>query len=178
MKPSGSNRTAGWVAAVFEKYQAELHRFLVRRLRAGQDSDDLAQEVYLRLLRLEKSEIVQQPQAYVYTIASHVVSQFRMRRERGVVTFDSRAADEAAERPAGPANDELVERIGSEAEVERILGLLPPTHRAVFVMCKRNGQSYVDIARQLGLSVHTVKKYIHEATVRIRTQAWTQEGRP
>src|SRR5688572_11890169 len=147
MKPSGSNRTAGWVAAVFEKYQAELHRFLVRRLRAGQDSDDLAQEVYLRLLRLERSEIVQQPQAYVYTIASHVASQFRMRAERGLVTFDSQAADAAAERPASFASDEMIERLGSEAEVERILGLLPPTHRAVFVLCKRDGLSYANIAR-------------------------------
>jgi RNA polymerase sigma factor (sigma-70 family) len=178
MKPSGSNRTAGWVAAIVEKYQGELHRFLVRRLRAGQDSADLAQEVYLRLLRLEKSEIVQQPQAYVYTIASHVASQFRMRAERGLVTFDSKAADEAAERPSNIPANELSERIDSQIEVERILNLLPPTHRAVFVLCKRDGLSYADIARQLDLSVHTVKKYIHEATVRIRTQAWAQEDAP
>lgn len=167
MKPY---RAAQLAASVFETYQAKLHRFLLRRLRAGQDSSDLAQEVYLRLLRLEKSELVRQPQAYIYTIASHVTSQLRMRANREVVAFDSEAADEAAENPAAAtSNDEAIDRINAEYELERILDVLPPIHRAAFVLCKRDGLSYVEIARQLDVSVHTVKKYIHEATVRIRT---------
>jgi RNA polymerase sigma-19 factor, ECF subfamily len=145
-----------------------LHRFLVRHLRAGQESADLAQEVYLRLLRLEKSELVRQPQAYVYTIASHVTSQLRMRAGRELIRFDSEIADEAAEHPSTLSNDELIDQINAECELERLLSVLPAIHRAAFVLCKRDGLSYTEIARQLGISVHTVKKYIHEAMVRIR----------
>ncbi len=177
MQPSGPKQAHAWVAAVFEKYQGELHRFLVRRLRTGQDSADLAQEVYLRLLRLEKNELVNQPQAYIYTIASHVASQFRLRAERGGVVFDSEIAKAVLERPRHVATDELLDRLDSERQVEQLLQLLPPTHRAVFVLCKRDGLSYAEIAAQLSLSAHTVKKYVQEATVRIRTQAWSQKER-
>ncbi|MBL8271871.1 RNA polymerase sigma factor [Steroidobacter sp.] len=177
MKPTPLNRAARLAASVFEKYQADLHNYLVLHLRAGQDSADLAQEVYLRLLRLEKSELVRQPRAYVYTIASHVASQLRMRAARGLVTFDSEAAQEAAEHPELPAGDESTDRADTEDELERILAVLPPVHRATFVLCKRDGMSYVEIARALDISVHTVKKYVHESTVRIRAHLWQKGDR-
>lgn len=177
MKPTPLNRAARLAASVFEKYQADLHRYLVRHLRTGQDSADLAQEVYLRLLRLEKSELVRQPRAYVYTIASHVTSQLRMRSGRSVVSFDSEAAEEAAEHPVSIPEDEAFDRINAEVELERILEVLPPVHRASFVLCKRDGMSYPEIAQKLDISVHTVKKYIHESTVRIRTHLWQKGDR-
>src|SRR5690242_5837159 len=96
---SKTTPTASLAASVHEKFHAELHRFLVRRLRGEQDAGDLAQEVYLRLLRMEKSELVRKPQAYIYTVASHVAHQFRMKNEASLVTFDSETLEQAAEDP-------------------------------------------------------------------------------
>ncbi len=166
-------RVASLASAAFEKYQKELHRFLVRRLRDRQDAADLAQEVYLRLVRVENSEWVRKPQAYVYGVASHVVSEFRMRSEKDWVTFDSEAVERLADHPAHLPPDELAEQLGLERQLEEVLGELPPTHLAVLLLHKRDGLSYEAVAEQLGISVHTVQKYLYQAKTRVRAR-WKQ----
>jgi RNA polymerase sigma factor (sigma-70 family) len=167
-KPKTLERATGLAAATFEQQYRELHRFLMRRLPAAQDANDLVQEVFLRILRLEKSELVRKPQAYVYGIASHVAHEFRMRARHERVTYDSQAADQAAEHPRELTPDELADRLGTQRQFEQALALLPPTHQAVLLLHKRDGMSREEVARELGLSVHTVKKYIFQALAQIR----------
>ena len=44
--------------------------------------------------------------------------------------------------------------------------------RAVFVLRKRDGLSYTEIARALDISVHTVKKYLARAVAQCRSARW------
>lgn len=159
-------------SAVFGRYGRELHRYLARRLRRPADADDLAQEVYLRLLRRNHSEAVLNPRAYVYRIASHVVSEFRARSEQGedCVTFDSQALEQLDRQPTdGLHEDELAERLHLQRRLEQALAELPPTHQAVFLLHKRDGHSHEEIAHKLQLSMHTVEKYLVQAKARLRT---------
>jgi RNA polymerase sigma factor (sigma-70 family) len=171
MKAKAPGRFASSASLAFVEYQKDLHRFLVRRLKDAEDAADLAQEVYLRLLRIENSELVRSPRDYLYGIAAHVVHQFRMRTRRELVTYDSDAVDEIAEHPPQlDALDELPDRLNLQRELERALAQLSPTHQAVFLLRKRDGFSLQEIATQLGLSAHTVKKYLFQAKAQIRTQ--------
>src|SRR5688572_29318763 len=92
--------SSGLAESAFQRQYRELHRFLRRRIPATQDANDLVQEVFLRVLRLQHSELVRKPQAYVYGIASHVVHEFRMRAQHERVTYDSAAAEHLAEHPS------------------------------------------------------------------------------
>ena len=154
----------------FGRYGIELHRFLLRRLRRAEDADDLAQEVYMRLLRRNRDEPVLNPRAYVYRIAAHVVAEFRTRSEHGqdTVVFDS----EAVERAEAWEPDVLAERLSMQRQLERALAELPPTHQAVFLLHKRDGHSHEEIAAKLKLSPHTVEKYLIQAKARMRTMKW------
>src|SRR5262245_52419330 len=91
-QPRGSSDDLA--ASVFRHYGKALQQYLMRRLRGDQQVRDLEQEVYLRLLRVKDSELVLDPQAYMYRIASHVVHEFKQRAQQEVVTFDSQAVDE------------------------------------------------------------------------------------
>jgi RNA polymerase sigma-70 factor (ECF subfamily) len=152
----------------FERHYRELHRFLARRLPLGQDANDLIQEIFLRVLRLERSEMIRKPQAYLYGIASHVVHEYLLRGQHDRVTFDSETLEQAAEHPSHVSPDEVVERLISERQFERALSLLAPTHRAVLLLHKRDGLSRDEVARELGLSAHTVKKYLCQAMAQVR----------
>ncbi len=176
MQTESSKQTDGLAGTALEKYRKDLHRFLVRRLQHAEDAADLAQEVYLRLLRVENSEWVRKPQAYLYGVAAHVVFEYRMRTEKEPVTFDSEVMEQLAENPAGVQPDELGDRLGLERQLERLLGTLPPTHLAVLLLHKRDGLSYEEVARKLQLSVHTVQKYIFQAKARIRMEWQRQEA--
>ena len=91
--PSGrSQRIAEWA----RHWNAGLTRYLRRRLPGRIDAEDLAQEVYVRLLRVEQIEHIKEPQAYLYRVASNVAQEWRMRavRVRGPLGSDR------GERPA------------------------------------------------------------------------------
>src|ERR1700751_5649892 len=57
----------------------------LRKFRAGRgpervaDLDDVAQEVFLRLLRYESAEVVQHPQAYIFKMAANVAAEWAIR---------------------------------------------------------------------------------------------------
>lgn len=169
-----SLRIARFAAQAFRKYGAELHRYLVRRLRRPQDADDLAQEVFLRLLRLEDADFVQKPQSYLYGIASHVVHEFRMRaeQEHERVTFDSEMLETAAERRSQLQLEDPGERLNIQRQLDRALERLPATHRTVLLLLKRDGMSYEEAARATRLSIHTVEKYLFQAKAMIKAEKW------
>ena len=169
LKPSREQSVAG---SVCEQYHAELHRFLMRRLRSTHEAQDLAQEAYLRLLRVERAELVRQPRAYLYRIAVNLVTELRLRSRRDPITYDSEAFSEAAETASAAPADEG-ERAANAQQIEMLLDQLPPLYRAIFVLRKRDGLSYQEISQQLEISVHTVKKYLARAVARCRHARWS-----
>lgn len=70
-----------FVTAVEKQHGQNLRRYLASRLRnAAADFPDLVQEVFLRLLRVDQHETIRNPQAYLITIASHVLHQHALRQ--------------------------------------------------------------------------------------------------
>jgi RNA polymerase sigma-70 factor (ECF subfamily) len=82
--------------------------------------------------------------------------------------------DERAEDPDQCASppDELPDRLNLQQQLERALERLPRTHAMVLVAHKHRGLSYAEVATELGLSIHTVEKYVTQAKALIRTMTW------
>ncbi len=172
MKAGTSVESRASAVDAFSRYDRELHRFLVRRLGSTRDAADVAQEVYLRLTRLEDLSSVRDPRAYLYGVATHVVLEYRARAQRDPVTFDSDTVENVSRDAAYAAPDTLAERLDTQRRLERALSSLAPTHLAVLVLHKRDGLSYEEVAGKLGLSVHTVHKYVIQAKAQVRL-AWS-----
>jgi RNA polymerase sigma-70 factor (ECF subfamily) len=165
----GSTRAASLASDACEHYHAGLHRFLMRRLRSAQNAQDLAQETYLRLLRVDRTEFIRKPQAYLYRIAANLIYEFRLREQRDPVTFDSEILEQTGERTIDRSAEDASEELGHAQQLEELLAPLPPLYRAAFILRKRDGMSYPEIARTLDISVHTVKKYLARAVAHCRT---------
>jgi RNA polymerase sigma-70 factor (ECF subfamily) len=174
MNAKDSKSAARFVAEVALAYGSDLHRFLVKRMRANEDAEDVAQEVYLRLLRLQHSDLVRQPQAYIYYIATQIAGEHRLRATQQSIVFDSEAADRAANEASYGSTDELPEQLYIERELLRLLSRLSIAHRNVLILRKRDGLSIPEIARELGLSVHKVRRYLVEANERMVSLKWTR----
>lgn len=177
-KPEQTAVKSDFVRSVFAEYGAALHSFFVRRLHRDQDAKDLAQEVYLRLMRFGDAELVREPHAYVFHIACQVVGQHRLKSKRDPVTFDSEIMDSQSDNAVDAHRDEPLEQLNAQRELGRIraaLSKLPPMHRKVIMMRRWDGASRTEIASQLNLSVHTVKKYIAEANAQLGLALWSDE---
>lgn len=167
-KAKAPNPMSRLAAVAFRKYSTGLHRYILRRMRRESDIADLSQEIFERFLRVNKQEMVRNPQAYLFGIASHVVSDARMREDKNLVTYDSEILEQTAETLDHALPDTLAENTDAAQELGYALAKLPDTHRAVLLLVKRDGLSYQEVARQLNLTVATVTLYVFEARAKVK----------
>ena len=158
----------GLVERLFTQHGGVLQAFLFRRVRRQPDAADLAQEVYLRMLRVPDIEAIRNPESYLFTVASNLAKEHaRHGYEEGlaVEVEDPDVQEQLAELPAFAAD------LDQEHRVERlreVLDQLSPKCRAAVVLQYWHHQSYQEIAQQLGISTHMVKKYLSQALAHCR----------
>jgi RNA polymerase sigma factor (sigma-70 family) len=159
-----------FVADVAAKHGQRLRRFLAARLRNSADTADLAQEVFLRLLRVERFDQIRSPEAYLLTIASHVIHQHSLTNASGQPTSDAfdALADEHLATDSDPvAHIHLQRRLDA---LDRALARLPPRTRAAFVLQRRDGYTLDEISTRLGISRGAVKKHLAKAIAQCARQ--------
>jgi RNA polymerase sigma factor (sigma-70 family) len=140
-----------------------LRRFLSSRVRIGADVPDLVQEIFLRLLRVEHHEAIRNPQAYLYTIASHVLSQHALRSAATdeVLRFSNLVADLRGSLDSDPAAEVETEQLFEE--LVRDLERDAPRAYATLVLHRYHGLELKEIAPRLGVSYNMVKRYLAQA---------------
>lgn len=152
-----------FLTALNSAHSNELRRFLSLRLRNPADVPDLVQEIYLRLLRLKDYEAIRNPQAYLYTIASHVLHQDALRRASAPTTMDPLEVVNALR---SEGSDDPAEEADAERRLEalaRALEAHSPRAYAVLVMYRCEGLTLKQIGQRLGVSRVMAHKYLARA---------------
>ena len=156
------------VERLFAEHGGVLKAFLFRRVSRPPDAADLAQEVYLRMLRVPDIEAIRNPQSYLFTVASNLIKEHARHgyEERSALDVqDPQLEEQLAELPSYAGD------LDQEHRVERlreVLDQLPPKCRETVVLQYWHHQSYEEIAQQLDISTHMVKKYLSQALVHCR----------
>jgi RNA polymerase sigma factor (sigma-70 family) len=152
VKVQPHNSLSDWVA----RWNKPLRRFLTRRLPKRIDAEDLAQEVYLRLLRVEDLDAIEEPQAYLYRMARNIAAEWRARASENH-PHDNEQLDELLDltTPETLAEEAIEERLLDEA-----LRPLPAAIRGVIYLKLRDGKTHAEIAQHLGVTQRMVRKYL------------------
>jgi RNA polymerase sigma factor (sigma-70 family) len=156
------------VTALAASHGDRLRRFLLARVRNPADVPDIAQEVYLRMLRVASVESIRSPEAYLFTVAQHVVQQHALRQ---LAIPPAEDLTEMREPPVAPSDHDPALDTAAEQFAEKLEGTLdrlPPKARAAFILHRRDGLSAEEIAAELGISRPMVKKYLLKALVSLR----------
>ena len=74
--PGMSEPKKGLVERLFAEHRGALQAFFYRRIRTKSDAPDLAQEVYVRMLRVCDEQAIRNPEHYLYTVASNLVKEY------------------------------------------------------------------------------------------------------
>jgi RNA polymerase sigma-70 factor (ECF subfamily) len=156
------------VSGLVASHGRQLQRFLFARVGNVADVADIVQEVYLRMLRVPNIESIRSPEAYLFTVAQHVLQQHTLRKSAipPSVEFAEMLNSPAATPDADPAlafaADQCLERL------QEALEELTPKARATFMLHRRDGLSFDEISEQLGISRPMVKKYLMKALLHLR----------
>lgn len=150
----------------------------LRRLGARHhvDGDDLAQDACLRLLRLDAPEAVEQPARYLSSVARNLLIDRHRARAREARVLVSGLDPEMfiADSAANP--EQVLAGKQRLALVMAAIAELPPRCSEAFHLHRFHGLTYVEIARQMGISASGVEKHIAEALERLDRALARGEG--
>lgn len=150
----------------FERWHALIRHALSGRLQRKEDVDDMAQEVYLRLLRVRDLDLVRSPRSYLYRIAVNVAEEWRLRAPQAMPhSSDTLDELESNEQPAKSA--ELEQR---DAAVQAALAKLPLAARTALLLQLRDGLTYEQIAEHMGVTRRAVKRYVANGYAELRQE--------
>src|SRR5580698_1952426 len=151
------------VERLFADHGGALRTFFLRRIRAKADAADLAQEVYLRMLRVSDQDAIRSPVHYLYTVANNLVKEHAVleRRQASGIDIDEAPAHQQLETlPAFDGDLDAPQRV---ARLGVVLKQLRPKCRAAVVLRFTHELSYREIGVHLGVSPQMAKKYVVQA---------------
>jgi RNA polymerase sigma factor (sigma-70 family) len=149
-----------FVERLFAEHRAGLQAFFVRRLRTAADAPDLAQEVYVRMLRVNDQDAIRNPRHYLYTVAHNLVKEHAALERRQAMGVSIDAAPVHEQLQARPAFDGDLDTKQRLARLDVVLRQLPPRARAAIVLKFTHELSYREIAINLGISQQMAKRYV------------------
>jgi RNA polymerase sigma factor (sigma-70 family) len=158
----------GLVERLFAEHRRALQAFFYRRIRTKTDAPDLAQEVYVRMLRVSDVHAIRDPERYLFTVASNLVKEYAVLdrwQARGVDLDEASIRQRLGEPPTLDAQLDATQRI---ARLRTVLAQLSPKCRAAVILQYRHGLTYQEIGERLNVSPHMVKKYLAQALAHCR----------
>lgn len=134
-----------------------VRRFFQRRV-PGQEVEDLVQEVFVSLQARKAGSLIENNEAYLFTIARNVLTRHWQQGRR--TTTSGEMADANHIRDMAPLQDQrLLDKESLSQALQAIEGMSTRT-RNIFLMHRFEDMTYHAIAQQVGISTSAVEKHI------------------
>ncbi|MGI6233121.1 MAG: RNA polymerase sigma-70 factor [Prevotella sp.] len=148
------------IELLFNQYYRALCLYALHYLgNCPEDAEDVVQESYVKLWSNQPS----QPKSFLYTtVRNACIDRLRTRNNNMVVDTEPHDEDGIID------DEEAQSRSEREARLWQAIDNLPERCRQIFLMSKRDGMTYKQIASELGLSEKTVEHQVSKALSRLR----------
>ena len=153
---------------LIDKWKKPLINFFYRSLSSYEESEDLAQQVFIKIYRAAgRYQAKAKFSTFLFHIARRVLlNEFRRRSRKPVEYVDPQ------EFHYGESEDPEVQRRLSEIEEVFQLAIkkLPEKHRTALLLYKQQELSYKEIAEIMDASENAVKTWIHRARAQLKEE--------
>jgi len=117
----------------------------------------------MRVLTARDPQPVLEPRAFLTTIAKRVLFNHYRRQDLERAYLDALA--QLPEQVA-PSEEERAIILQTLMELDQLLDGLPRAVKQAFLLAQVDGLTYNEIARELGISLATVKRHLNKAAMR------------
>ncbi|MEX0143202.1 sigma-70 family RNA polymerase sigma factor [Massilia sp. LMS1-1-1.1] len=157
------------IATLYADHHGWLQGWLRKKLGSTACAADVAQDTFMRLLDREDAVAAREPRAFLATVAQRVLFNHYRRQK-----LEQAYLDVLAQLPPlhAPSPEDRALLLSTVFELDRMLDGLPPPVKRAFLLRQLDELPQEDIARQLGISLATVKRHLQRAGS--ATQAWQQ----
>src|SRR4029077_10473451 len=151
---------AEMLGVLFDRYQTPLYNFYTKMTQDRVLSEDLVQDVFLRILRYRQTYRPGTPfRAWMYQIARNA----RVDAIRKVKPEAPMRAE-----PAAPPSGDSAQQKQEVMLLQRALMQLPEDKREILILSRFQELKYEEVARLMGCEVGAVKVRVHRALQQLR----------
>ena len=154
------------VLDLFDHYYERVYAFL-RKSTTPDISEDLAQEVFLRLMQHPELERLEISISYLLKIAHNLLRRRFSRAARLRELLEERVRRDG-DPEIGPVKRHKDDETVSDGILETALGLLTRDEQDAIRLIVCEGKSYQHAAEALGVSVTTINNWKHRGIVKLR----------
>jgi len=148
--------------ALYADHHSWLLGWLKRRLHDAGLASDLAQDTFVKILVARSAAAILQPRPFLATIANRLIANHCRRAELEQAYV---AALQHLPAACAPSPETIAIVVESLQLIDRALGKLSQPARQAFLLAHLDGMTYAEIAAELGVSMHSVKKYLTRANL-------------
>lgn len=151
----------GFLERLFREHRRGLAKYFRNRIRKSADVPDLVQEVYTRLLKVKSpEETLRSPLAYLYSVASNLLKEYRQHERRYVNLSD--LDEKTVNKLLGelPSLERELEVSQIVARLYSAIASMPIKIRTTMTLKYRHGLTYSEIAAAMGISESSVKQLL------------------
>ncbi len=163
---ASAREDAELLQSLIREFRPALVQYFARRIPETSEAEDLAQEVFARLIQRGNIRDIKMIRGYLFEAANNVlVDWLRRNRARGGGLHDQIDIDLPDD-----TGFEIERVLVAREELLRVTATLlelPERTRSIFVLRRFEGMKYKDIANRLGLSLSTVEKHMQQATMHL-----------
>ena len=168
-----SARRKAVLQRVVRDHQPAIRRFLRARLASHPDYEDLVQEIYVKLARLDDLEAKlsvdeAQVRSYLISMANNLVRD-RFRRETVRREMTKSLAAEMVIESLSPSPEHILASRQHLAAIMKAILRLPAKTRRAFLLNRFRDLSYREIADEMNISISMVEKHIMRALAAVRS---------
>lgn len=147
---------------LWQRFGADLRRFIARRVPEPADAEDVLQDVFVKIhARLDTVQDEERVAAWVYQIARNAIVDYH-RRQRATMDLSEIAAMEAEDEPDDTVDHEVARWL------KPMIDDLPDKYREAIWLTEFEGLSQVELAGRLGISVSGAKSRVQRGRTLLR----------
>lgn len=153
---------------LYYKYVGKVHNFLLKVSSDSALSEDLTQEVFIKLWRLrEELDPERNIESWLFVCARNLfLNELRHRRQGEAFAAETRKTA----RPEADSTLDQVHYRQAERTLAALIREMPPQRRRVFVLSRLYGLPAAEIARQMDISERTVENQLYQARKQIASR--------
>ncbi|AZB25112.1 MULTISPECIES: RNA polymerase sigma factor [Bacteroidota] len=153
---------------LYNAYKKNILGHLLFLFKSEELAQDIAQETFMAVWEsCRQIDPDKNFKSYLYTIATNKAYDLFRKANSDKSLYDTLAV--VTEQSDNHVYDNIIKKERSE-QLHQILSKMPAQQRLVFRMAKLEGYSYEEIAKQVGITRHTVNTHIKRANAFLKEQ--------
>lgn len=143
---------------LFQQFYRPLCMYALHYLQDIAQVEDMVQDAFVTMIEQQQNgKEINNHKAHLYTTVRNNCLDMIRREQQSVTMIMPQDADGAI------SDEEAAERSFHEAELWTAIDSLPERCRIIFLMAKRDGKRYREIATELGITEKTVEHQVSKA---------------